>query len=329
MLADRNYTDFELVNYALHQRHISRSARQIFTDWVVANWLNDRSVAGGRYGYKDVSGHIAVADTRPATFSSRWSIPPWAARYLTISGVQAAKPFRLSFSAPTTVPVVSFPNAANTWWSNRGDMANTQLVRTLDLRKVSHATLQFRTEYSIEKDYDYAYVEASRDGGKTWDTLKAPHTTSTNPNGANFGNGYTGKSKGWINETIDLSRYAGAKIKLRFDYVTDDEYNAEGMAIGDISVPEIHFRDNGSGWSSSGFVPLGADQLPSQWTVQLIETTDHGVAVTKLPIANGKGAIDIDPAKLGLKKLVVVTFTTAPKSTVQSSYTFSASPSSG
>jgi hypothetical protein len=327
IVADRQYTDFELINFALRQHHISLNARQVFANWAVANWLNDRSLDGGVYGYSNASFRsfrVTASQSRIVPFSARATIPAWAAHYESLDTLSNDKPFRLTFSAPTTVPLVGFSHASNSWWSNRGDMAMTSLDRTVNLQHVKHATLTYQTAYDIEKDYDYAYVEVSTDDGKTWTTLKGTDTTTANPYGANFGNGYTGRSKGWKKESVDLSRYAGSTVRLRFQYVTDDEYNGQGQLISHIAIPQIGYHDNGTGWTAHGFVHIGTNSLPSQWTVQLISTSARGASVSTLPLSGGHGSITIDPVKTGLKKLVVVVFSTAPKTTVPSTYTLSA-----
>lgn len=343
LVADARYTDLELVNDVFKKHHIHETANQVFTQWVAANIIDDRSIAGGIYGYGELTQRVALQKKVTAPFSYQGAVPPYAAQYLEVDVPQGQKPFQLHFSAPTTVPVVAFQPTAATgaapfWWSNRGDMSDTRLERTVDLRHVRHATtmnrvatlmnrvatLQFQAWYDIEKDYDYAYVEVSRDGGKTWDTLPGTHTTTSNPNGASYGNGYTGASQGWLAERVDLSRYAGQRIKLRFQYVTDDEYNGQSFAVKDITIPEIGFRDNFSGWRQDGFVPVLTNALPSGWTVQLISYTKAGVSVSKLPLSGARGSVLIDPATQGLKKLIVAVFTTAPKTTAQSTYQLSA-----
>jgi hypothetical protein len=56
--------------------------------------------------------------------------------------------------------------------------------------------------------------------------------------------------------------------------------------------------------------------------VQLIAYTSSGVTVRTLPLSSSEqGSTVIDPAKQGLTKLVVVVFTTAPKTTVSTGYT--------
>jgi immune inhibitor A len=321
IVADQKYTDFELINDALRKQHIHTTARAIFAHWVAANWIGNSSAAGPLYSY-DVFGYQPTFVAKSVPFTVHNRIPPWAAKYTVIQSPSA--PFTLSFSAPTTVPLVSFPDAGNGWWSNRGDMSDTSLQRTVDLRGVHSADLRFRAAYDIEKEYDYAYVEASTDSGKTWTTLRGTDTTTANCCGASFGNGYTGSSKGWRNETVSLSRYAGKRILLRFQYITDDEYNGQGLLIKNISIPQIHYRDTGTGWTEHGFVPTGPGVLPTQWTVELISYTAHGVAVSDLPLSGGSGHLTVNPAKTGLKKLVIIAFTTAPKTSVPSTYTLRA-----
>src|SRR5438045_3598723 len=82
-------------------------------------------------------------------------------------------------------------------------------TRELDLTGPTRPTLRFSTWFDLERDYDYAFVTASTDGGKTWKTLPGKTTTTSDPNGANLGAGFTGKSGGgndakWIDEELDL-----------------------------------------------------------------------------------------------------------------------------
>src|SRR5581483_4031092 len=162
------------------------------------------------------------------------------------------------------------------WWSNRGDSIDSRLTRSVDLRSVSKATLRFWIWYDVEQDFDYGYVEVSEDGGRTWQTLSTADTTDSNPNGQNYGNGFTGTSGGadatWVQETVDLSRYAGRQILLRFEYVTDDSFNSDGIAIDDVEIPEIGFKDSATsddGWQADGFTRID-NRWPETYLVEVI-----------------------------------------------------------
>src|SRR5207302_1771103 len=114
------------------------------------------------------------------------------------------------------------------------------------------------------------------DGGRSWMPQKGKYTTTTNPNGASFGHAWTGRSgvssnssapAKWVQESIDLSGYAGKKALVRFEYITDEGYNAPGMAVDDIRVPEIGYSDNAetdNAWNAQGFVRIGST-VPQRW----------------------------------------------------------------
>lgn len=327
----RRYTDFQLVDAALKREGIAATADGLFVRWVVANYLRDPSVAGGIYDYPALVRRVSTPAARTVPFRASGTLSPYAAQYETIDNLAGAPPFDLRFNAPGAVPLVG-TSGAPFWWSNRGDMSDTSLQRTVDLRKVRRATLRFDAWYDIEKSYDYAYVELSRDGGTTWSTLKTTDTTTTNPYGANYGNGYTGGSGGWRRETADLSPYAGRVVSIRFEYITDDVYTGQGMAVRNIAVPQIGYRDTFAGWRRNGFVPVLTNSLAARWQVRLIEYTATGVRVRSLPLRQGgsdrvptaTGSLRIDPAKLGLQKIVAVVFYGAPKTTVQIPWSLSA-----
>jgi bacillopeptidase F (M6 metalloprotease family) len=160
------------------------------------------------------------------------------------------------------------------WWSNRRNMLSSSLTRQVDLGEVEAATLRFWTWHDIEDDFDYGYVTVSTDDGRTWETLPGTHTRSENPNNANFGQGYTGKSESWREEQVDLTPYAGQQILLRFWYITDPGLNQPGWLVDDISIPEIGFSDDAEqgngGWTVDGFVRSSND-LPQSYSVQLVE----------------------------------------------------------
>jgi immune inhibitor A len=325
ILADSSLTDIPLIDYALRKVHAGLTARQVFEQWVLANYIHDKSVPGGVYDYKQLHSQVSVTKSTSVPFSFQGNLPPYAADYVEMTNLEGQKPFRLQFSAPRTVPVVGVSRTPPFWWSNRGDMMTTSLQRTVDLTHAQHPTLRFQGWWDIEKDYDYVYVEASKDGGKTYATLRGTDTTATNPNGANYGNGYTGNSKGWHDESVDLSGFAGKRITLRFQYVTDDGVNGESMVMRNLAVPEIGWRDNFTGWTHHGFLPITTNALPSTWTVDLISYTTHGTTVSRLPLSSiEQGSLLIDPSKTGLKKMVAVVFTTAPKTTVVGGYQLSA-----
>src|SRR6185436_18312817 len=105
----------------------------------------------------------------------------------------------------------------------------------------------------------YAYVLASTDGGRSWTRLSLPGGTDENPNGNGYGHGLTGATAGWVERSLDLSTYAGQELMLRFEVVTDDAVSLAGVALDDIRLDAVGFRDDASadaGWQAEGWTRL-------------------------------------------------------------------------
>jgi hypothetical protein len=175
------------------------------------------------------------------------------------------------------------------------------LTKTFDFSEHNGPlTLTYWTWYDLEEDYDYIYLEASEDG-EAWEILITPSGTGEDPSGNSFGWGYNGVTDGWIQESVDLSAYAGKEVQIRFEYVTDAVANGEGMLIDDIAIPEMgyfsDFEDGLDGWETEGWVRID-NVIPQSYRLALItfgETTDvkqipldrDGTAEIKLLIGEG------------------------------------------
>jgi hypothetical protein len=219
----------------------------------------------------------------------------YASEYFSLA--PAGSDVTIYFTGTTTAKLLS-ANAHSgkwMWYSNRGDLSNMTLTRAVDLSRVQgKATLNFWTWYDIEKNFDYAYVEASTDGGKTWTVLPGKNTVTDNPNGASYGPALTGKSgtkddnapAQWVQEQMDLSAYTGKQILLRFEYITDDAYNAPSWVVDDIAIPEINFSDDAeagaNGWDAKGFVRTD-NVLPQTYIVQIVEK-GNATRVTRMKL---------------------------------------------
>jgi immune inhibitor A len=223
------------------------------------------------------------------------------------------------------------------WYSNRADLADTTLTRPVDLSKVNKATLNFWTWYDIEKNFDYGYVEVSTDGGKTWDILPGKNTSTENPNGALYGPAYTGRSGAsngnapaqWVQDQIDLTPYAGKQILLRFEYLTDDAFNAPSWAIDEISIPEINFVDDpasgNSGWDAQGFIRTD-NVLPQHFIVQVVETGST-TRVVRVPLdSQNRGTLTLAGFGKDISHAELIVTAFAPTTTEQTEYQFAIAP---
>ena len=152
------------------------------------------------------------------------------------------------------------------------------LTREIDLTAVSGPVeFSYWTWYDIEEGWDYLYLEASVDG-KTWKIIDTPACSNEDKSGNAYGCGYTGKSGGgseakWIHETVHLSGYAGKKVQLRFEYVTDAALNGEGLLLDDLAIEAANYTEDfeagDGGWESAGFARI-ENILPQTFRLALV-----------------------------------------------------------
>ncbi|MBZ0265213.1 immune inhibitor A [bacterium] len=93
--------------------------------------------------------------------------------------------------------------------------------------------------YDLENMWDFAYVQASFDGGE-WINLEGNLTTNDDPRNRNLGNGISGSSDGWVEATFPLDEYTGQSMRLRLAYVTDRRVIEEGIYFDNITPVSIY-----------------------------------------------------------------------------------------
>ena len=149
----------------------------------------------------------------------------------------------------------------NQWWSTKGDDLDTSMTRTVDLTGRTSASLDLKSRYEIEPDFDYLYVQASVDGGATWQTLDGTVGGQPFARDADNAPALTGSSGGqWLDTHVSLDSLAGKTAQLRFRYKTDGGVAEEGFFADEISITadgQQVFTDGAesgaNGWTLDGF----------------------------------------------------------------------------
>lgn len=329
-------TGVDAVNGALDRMGYSERFEDVFKNWVLANYINDPAVAEGRYAYEVRGAARLGLERRLVKYPDRHSsaVSQYGAQYIALMQGQGDTVVEFNGAQVTRLLDTDPHSGQHFWYSNRRDNADMMLTRAFDLSGLSKATLDYWTWFDIESDFDYGYVQVSADGGQTWDLLEPTNGTETNPNGANYGHGYTGRSgRGtkseaaprWLNEQVDLSKYAGKQILVRFEYVTDEAYNTAGWAIDDISIPELGYRTDAEteddGWQAAGFVRV-ANGLPQQWYVAAIEYGSGPPTVQAMTLdATQHGTLEIPGLGSTISRAIIVVAPLAPTTTEQGTYT--------
>ena len=273
---------------------------------MIANYLQNESVGDGRYIYHNYpdapkASPTETISTCPQSALSR-DVHQYGVDYIAIN---CAGDYKIEFTGSTAVGLLPVEPYSGKYavWSNRGDESDMTLTREFDFTKASgEVKLNFRIWYDIEEDWDYLYVEASEDG-KSWQILKTPSGTDKNPSGNSYGRGYTGKTNSWVEESVDLSQFAGKKAFVRFQYITDAAINGAGFMLDDVSVEAINyqsdFEEDDDGWVANGVARVQNILLQTfrlaliknGTTVEMIEINRDQTAEIPLSLKTGENAV--------------------------------------
>ncbi|RKQ88553.1 S8 family serine peptidase [Brockia lithotrophica] len=116
----------------------------------------------------------------------------------------------------------------------------------IDLRNAEHAGLTFAHWYEIERYWDKARVEISRDGGQNWEELAA------------YSDREVGKR--WSFVRVDLDPYVGHVVQLRFRFTSDSSVTYQGWLLDHVVVYATHV-DTDLGPHEEAFFP---EEKPSR-----------------------------------------------------------------
>jgi len=290
------------------------SADDFFMDWAVTNFVLDKSIGDGRYVYSNYPGAHRASATETITSCPQSSLTRDVHQYgVDYISIECEGDLTLSFTGSTVTGLLpANPYSGEyAFWSNKGDESNMTLTREFDFSSISGPIeLSFRTWYDIETDWDYLYLEVS-ENGENWEIITTPSGTGTDPSGNSYGWGYTGVTNDWIEEKIDLSEYAGKKIFVRFEYLTDAAVNGEGFMLDDVKVDAAgyssDFEADDGGWQAEGFVRV-QNVLPQTFGLALIKTSDS--SVTMIPLEDDQTAEISLSLSAGEKAYLVVSGTT-------------------
>lgn len=253
--------------------------RDVFADWTAANILNRDD---GPYGNPGRAIDIRIDSELHAGDSVDGNAHQFGTDYYAMPGLDG-RDYLLRFHGQAAVPVLppAALSAGSVVWSNAQDSIDTTLTYEADLTAASSPALSFKTWYDIERWYDWGYVSVSTDGGATWQALSGEHTSSDDPAKQAFGPGYSGSSGGgaaatWVDESVALTSFAGKKILLRFEYVTDGGTHREGWAVRDVGLADggIILPSLGAP-RSDGWVTID-QSLPQTYIVRLILSKTGG-----------------------------------------------------
>jgi hypothetical protein len=286
----------------------------VFMDWAITMHLMDGSVGDGRFQYKNYPDAPPITNTTLIS-SCPQSISGTVNQYgIDSYTIDCPGDYTLNFNGSTVVGLLPMDahSGQYSFWSNMGNESDMTLTREFDFTSASGPiSLSYWTWYDIEEDWDYLYLQASTDG-QSWEILKTPSSTDTNPSGQSYGWAYTGQTGQWIQEEVDLSEFAGQKVQLRFEYITDAAVNGEGLLLDDVQIDAINYQEDfeagDGGWEAAGFVRI-ENTLPQTYRLSLVTKGDTAT-ITHIPVSPDQTASIPLSLNSGEQALLIVTGTT-------------------
>lgn len=262
------------------------SADEIFADWVLANYFLDADTG---YGYRtlwnDLPSARPLASVVSLPYQTESRLPSYSTDYYTVFNLQNTESLTITFSQADhtqLIPTSAF-EGGYFYYSVPVDSSDVTLTRQIDLSGVTSATMKFHTWYDLEEFWDYGYVLASVDG-QTWDILDGSTTRTQNPYNRAYGSGYTGRSFGWVEESIILDNYTGQEILVRFEVITDAASIRHGMAIDNLRIDEINYIDGfetaSDEWDKQGWIPTD-NRVPQKAWIQAVQQVGQDLTVSR------------------------------------------------
>jgi len=292
------------------------TADDVFMDWAAALYLKDDNVGDGRYTYHNYPNAPQTSDTETISTCPQSALTRDVHQYgIDYINISCPGDHTLKFTGSTAVRMLPADpySGLYAFETNLGNESDMTLTREFDFTNVSGPLkLSFNTWYDVEKDYDYVYLEVSEDG-QHWQIITTPSGTGDNPTGGSYGWGYNGKSNSWIKENVDLSQYAGKKVQVRFEYVTDAAVTGEGFLLDNVSVDAINYQsdfeaDDG-GWKAEGFSRV-QNVIPQTFRLSLITKGPNGTTVKSIELSSDQ-LVEIPLSlKDGEEAVLIVTGTT-------------------
>jgi len=160
------------------------------------------------------------------------------------------------------------------FYSDKGDNINTTMTRTV----AGGGDLTAQVRYEIEDGWDYAFLEASSDGGQTWEALD----TSENYDGDDQSGldptdvGISGTTDGeWVVLTATVPDGTNA---LRWRYVTDGAYALSGFQVDNIVLDGETIgtaETDDEGWVFDGFRITTGSETNTFLNAYLVENRQY------------------------------------------------------
>jgi immune inhibitor A len=254
------------------------------TDWgawekMQLGWLGCETCAGGKF-YKTVDyGDSARLKLGPNDAASKL-------------GLQAAFAVLPDKKKETNVGVPK--TGSYFYWSTSGDDLNTTMSKPVS----AGGSLTADVSYDTEQHFDYAFIEASTNGGATYtpvvtnrSTPAADDQSGINASGAGI-DGTTGGAYVPLTATLPAGTNA-----IRVRYTTDGGVALPGFRIDNIAIngAPVGTAEADEGWTFNGFIRTTGTEISFHFNAYVMENRQYDEYDRSLRTAYNFGFLNTKP----------------------------------
>jgi immune inhibitor A len=183
------------------------------------------------------------------------------------------------------------------FYSGQGNEFTHTMTRTTG---ITAGAFTAKVRYSIETDFDYAFLEASTNGGSTWTGVLTNRSSTTDPNGNNESHtGITGTSTGFASGAyVDLTATLPAGTNaLRWRYTTDPAVIGYGIAVDDMAIngTPVGTAETDEGWAFDGFIRTTGKAESFHFNAYVLENRQYDGDDASLATAYNFGFLNSRP----------------------------------
>jgi immune inhibitor A len=195
--------------------------------------------------------------------------------------------------------VVGAPaSGAQFFWSTMHDESSSTMTKTTG---ISSGSLTADVRYEIEEHFDFAFIEASTNGGSTWTPVVTNRSTpaSADQSGLNSsGAGIDGFTTGYVPLTATLPAGTNA---LRVRYSTDPAVTELGFMIDNIAIngTPVGTAETDEGWAfegaNGGFKRTTGTEISFHFNAYVMENRQYDEYDRSLRTAYNFGFLNTKP----------------------------------
>ena len=318
---------FIAIDAIAEENELGFTGLELWQDWLTALAIHTNPNAPELYALREGLDTATNQTVNRFPFDETLTVNQFGADYYQLFGDQTVT-VNFTGSNHATLLAVQPLSGESMYLANRANYSHVRMTRTFDLTAVSSATFEYAVYHEIEKGFDFAYLSISTDGGTSWEGLVAENMqgelTADDPSDVAYTDRfYTGRSREWLLESVDLTPYVGNEVQIRFEYVTDPILTFGGFAIDNIAIPELEFYDSAESemeWELEGFV-RATGYVPQQWYVQLITFENDTPIVQKIELTpENTGSVEVSLENSGGGRPILIVSASAPMSLEKATY---------